>query len=371
MADCQAVRAEYDVIVVGSRVAGATLAALLGDAGASVLLIDRATFPSSTSSTHFFRGAGMVAVLDRLNVLTQVLELGCPPLTHQWTHLKGNPEPIDGPPQNPGDKGYCLSVRREPLDQILVERACRSNHVEFAPKTVVSDVLWDEERVSGVIIRGGEEIRARLVVGADGRHSLIAKRVRPAVQESAPGYRAMYYKYASGFRGVDGSDPDGPEFSLFDDEFAYVFPSDAGMACIAVSVNLETFDWLRKDLYPGFESRLDRHEGFAERVRQAEPVGRLLGCGPEPNYVRVPFGPGWALVGDAAIHQDPWSGLGIDMAGVHATFLLDAILDWTSGRTDERSALHTYQQRRDEHALLPFRETVTLAADLRRAAPSP
>lgn len=369
MSDCPIVRVEYDVIVVGSRVAGATLAALLGDAGASVLLIDRSGFPSSTPSTHFFRGAGMVAVLERLDVLARVLELGCPRLTHQWTHLKGNPEPIDGPPQNPGDKGYCLSVRREPLDQILVERACRSPQVDFAPKTVVSDVLWDEDRVGGVTVRGGDKIRARLVVGADGRHSLIAKQVSPPVQESAPGYRAMYYRYVSGFRGVEGSDPDGPEFSLLDDEIAYVFPSDAGIACVAVSVNLETFDRLRKELYPGFEARLDRHQGFAERVRQATPAGRLLGCGPEPNYVRVPLGPGWALVGDAAIHQDPWSGLGIDMAGVHATFLFDAILDWTSGRSDERSALQTYQRRRDEHALLPFRETVTLAADLRRAAP--
>jgi menaquinone-9 beta-reductase len=371
VADCPGVRAEYDVVVVGSRVAGATLAALLGDAGVSVLLIDRAGFPSSTSSTHFFRGAGMVAVLDRLDVLTQVLELGCPPLTHQWTHLKGSGEPIDGPPQNPGEKGYCLSVRREPLDYILVERACRSSNVEFAPRTVVSDLLWEEDRVVGVILRGGEEIRARIVVGADGRHSLVAKKVCAPVQESAPGYRAMYYRYVSGFRGVDGADPDGPEFSLLDDEFAYVFPSDAGMACVAVSINLETFGWLRKDLHAGFESRLVRHEGFAERVRQAQPTGRLQGCGPELSYVRVPFGPGWALVGDAAIHQDPWSGLGIDMAGVHATFLHEAILDWTSDRTDERSALQTYKQRRDEHALPPFRETVTLAADLRNAAPSP
>jgi hypothetical protein len=75
--------------------------------------------------------------------------------------------------------------------------------------------------------------------------------------------------------------------------------------------------------------------------------------------------------GRRAIHQHSWSGLGIDMAGVHATFLHDAILDWTSARTDERSALQTYQQRRDEHALPPFRETISLAADLRKAAPSP
>jgi 2-polyprenyl-6-methoxyphenol hydroxylase-like FAD-dependent oxidoreductase len=70
------VRSDYDVVVVGAR-AGATLAAMLGDAGVSVLLLDRAEFPSTTCSTHFFRGAGMVAVLDRLGVLEHVLDLGC------------------------------------------------------------------------------------------------------------------------------------------------------------------------------------------------------------------------------------------------------------------------------------------------------
>jgi 2-polyprenyl-6-methoxyphenol hydroxylase-like FAD-dependent oxidoreductase len=154
MADCWLVRAEYDVIVVGARIAGATLAALLGDAGASVLLIDRADFPSTTTSTHFFRSAAMVTVLDRLDVLTRVLELGCPPLTHQWTHLAGSAAPLDGPPQNPGDMGYCLSVRREPLDHILVERARRSPNVDFAPRTVVSDVHWEGDCVSGVTVRG-------------------------------------------------------------------------------------------------------------------------------------------------------------------------------------------------------------------------
>lgn len=54
----------YDAAVIGARVAGATVAALLGDAGYRVLLIDRASFPSATLSTHFFRGAGLLAVLS-------------------------------------------------------------------------------------------------------------------------------------------------------------------------------------------------------------------------------------------------------------------------------------------------------------------
>ena len=105
-------RDRYDVIVVGARIGGSTLAALLGDAGVSVLLLDRARFPSTTPSTHFFRGAGMVGVLERLGVLDRVLVLGCPPLTRELHYADGGTEPEEAPPQDPGTIGYCLSVRR-------------------------------------------------------------------------------------------------------------------------------------------------------------------------------------------------------------------------------------------------------------------
>jgi flavin-dependent dehydrogenase len=100
-------------------------------------------------------------------------------------------------------------------------------------------------------------------------------------------------------------------------------------------------------------------------VDAAQANDRLSGCGPGRNYARVPWGPGWALVGDAAMHQDPWSGLGIDMAGVHATFLADAIVDWLRGSADERTAFTSYHERRNAHGLSAYHDTVRFAADLR------
>ena len=129
-------------------------------------------------------------------------------------------------------------------------------------------------------------------------------------------------------------------------------------------MNLETFRWLRKDLEARYAERIARHRGFADRVAAAEADGRLAGCGPERSYVRVPWGPGWALVGDAGLHQDPWSGLGIDMAGVHATFLAEAIVDGSD------AALAGYHERRNAHGLAPYRETVHYAADLRELSSS-
>jgi menaquinone-9 beta-reductase len=367
-------RDRYDVIVVGARVAGSTLAALLGDAGVSVLLLDRARFPSTTPSTHFFRGAGMVGVLRRLAVLDAVLALGCPPLTRQLDYEDGAPEGVEGPPQEPGDVGYCLSVRRAPLDSILLERARAAETVEVIERARVRELVWDGDRVAGVALEDGRRAHAVLVVGADGRHSLVAKQVSPGVAHAAPPLRALYYRYyryVAGFPGPGGDPPDAAEFSLLGDEIAYVFPSDAGLTCVAVSVNVETFGWLRRDLEPRWDERIARHSGLSARVAAATPAGRLAGCGPEHSYVRVPCGPGWALVGDAAMHQDPWSGLGMDSAGVHATFLAEAIVDWLHGAADEGTALARYHQRRDAHGLAGYHETVRYAADLRELAASP
>jgi flavin-dependent dehydrogenase len=165
--------------------------------------------------------------------------------------------------------------------------------------------------------------------------------------------------------GPDGNAPDAAEFSMLGDEIAYAFPSDSGLTCIAISVNLETFRWLRQDFESRYEERIARHRGLAARVAAATTDGRLAGCGPQRSYVRVPHGPGWALVGDAAMHQDPWSGLGIDMAGVHATFLADAIVEWLGGSVDEATALAEYHRRRNAHGLADYHETVRGAADLR------
>ena len=115
----------YDVVVIGARVAGATLAALLGDAGRRVLLVERAAFSSPTLSTHFFRGGRAVAALQRLGVLGEVLALGGPPLTRQYSYPGGGTEAAAQPPQVPGALGYCLSVRRATLDAILARRAAR------------------------------------------------------------------------------------------------------------------------------------------------------------------------------------------------------------------------------------------------------
>ena len=351
---------------MGARVAGSTVASLLGECGWRVLVVDGAGFPSPTLSTHFFRGAGCVGVLRDLGVLAEVLACGSPRLVCEY-----NADAVTGttavdPPQDPGDIGFCLSVRRETLDAILVERARREPTVEVLEHTSLDSLLVDDGRVTGAGLldeTGSQQVRARVVVGADGRGSRVAALVGAAIEEQHRGSRAMYYRYVTDMAGPHG-EPDGPEFSLGDDELAYVFPSDRATACVAVSVNLRRYAEIRRHAHAAFAERLAAHPFFASRVQAASWTGRLYGCGPRPGVARVPVGTGWALVGDASLYQDPWTGLGMDNAAVHATFLATSLDRLLAGRDSEGNAMGSYHQRRDEHALTAFRETCDLGRDL-------
>lgn len=362
-----------DVVVVGARVAGSILAAELGARGWHVLVVDRATFPSPTMSTHFFRGSGCAAALDRLDVLEAVLRLGAPPLVREYNADALTGDVSVDPPQDPGEIGFSLSVRRETLDAVLVDRARREPTVAVREGTGLRSLTWEGDRVAGAVIGPAENpmhVQSRFVVGADGHTSAVARAVEAEVEESYAPCRAMYYRYAVGFDGPDGP-PDAPEFSLGDDDLAYVFPSDGDCACIAISLNPADYRRAHTSAEAFFLERLAAHPFLAPRTRQANWDGRLWGCGPRPAVVRVPVGVGWALVGDASMHQDPWTGEGMDHAAAHAVFLADALDDALAGRVPEAEALATYHERRNEHALPEFRETGDLARDLNRLRASP
>ncbi len=358
-----------DVAIVGARVAGSITASLLGEAGYRVALIDATTFPSDTVSTHFFRGGGLGAVLHQLGLLEAVLALGSPPLTCEYFFTGDDPTPEVGPPQDGGPIGYSLSARRLHLDALLVDRARRTPGVEVWEGTAARGLLRGQDgRVRGLALqRGGEalEVTAELVVGADGRASPVARWVGAPIERREPAARAMYFRYLRHYRGPRGSH-DGAEFSSRGDELVYAFPSDDGMTCLAASINLAAFGAFRAEPERMFASRIAEHPGIARRFADAEPVGGILASGPRDAIVREPAGPGWALVGDAGLSQDPWTGLGMDNAGVHATYLADAVDAWLGGRCTGREAMEAYRRRRDDHALEGFEYTADLGRDLSR-----
>ena len=164
----------YDAIIVGARCAGAPTAMLLARTGRKVLLLDRAEFPSDTLSTHYIHQPG-VAALNRWGLLGKLAATGCPPIRDFTLDLgpfalHGSPPPIPG-----ADAAY--SPRRHILDRILVVAAAQAG-AEVRERFAVAEVLFEDGRAVGVRSPDGHVERARMVIGADGRHSLVARAVQ-------------------------------------------------------------------------------------------------------------------------------------------------------------------------------------------------
>jgi flavin-dependent dehydrogenase len=345
---------EVDVVVVGGRIAGCLTAIRLAAHGVSVRLLESRDFPSDTLSTHFFRGDGLVRSLDEVGLLDEVLATGAPPLACEYFSVDGGPFE-QGPPQEPGRVGYCLSVRRSTLDGILVRRA-KATGVDVRTRTKVVDVVTVGGVCVGVTDERGTVHGARVVVGADGRRSAIARLVRAADEERHPPARAMYYRYAAQWRSPAAV---GPEFMLDGDQFCYVFPGDAGLACLAVSVPLAQHDRSHGDAAGHLVQAFRRNPQTVDRVDDVAWVGGVYVGLPADSVWRDSVGPGWVLVGDAGTAQDPWAGLGMDTAARQAEAFVEAFAaspdDWH----------RSYTRLRRERTYPGFDETTRLATDLR------
>ncbi len=226
------------------------------------------------------------------------------------------------------------------------------------------EVLREDDAVVGVRDGAGDAHSAPLTVGADGRRSSVVRWVDAQVQQCHPAARVMYYRYFTGWTGPGGGPVDGPEFSLLENELAYVFPSDGGAVWVALSIPLDQYI---EGATPTeqFQSRLERHRGLWSRLAAAKPLGKIFVAPPQVSVIRQPAGPGWALVGDAGTYQDPWTGFGMDTAARQAEALASAL---TPDPTQWNDA---YTAARDSVTLERFTMTVTIAPDLRRLLADP
>jgi flavin-dependent dehydrogenase len=344
-----------DVVVVGGRIAGSLTALRLADHGMTVRLLESRDLPSHTLSTHFFRGDGLVRSLDEVAVLDEVLATGAPPLTCEYNSVDGAPLE-EGPPQEPGRLGFCLSVRRSVLDVILFERA-RACGVEVRTHTKAVSVDADGATVTGVTDDHGHSHRAPIVVAADGRRSSVARALRAPVEERHPPARAMYYRYVTGW---ESPDPVGPEFLLNAEDFTYALPSDGGVTCLAVSITAHEHESARRDPAARLTRAFADNPATAIRIDRAEWASRVFTGVPADSVWRQAAGPGWALVGDAGSAQDPWAGLGMDTAARQAESLVEAIT------TDPHEWQPTYERLRRERTYEDFEATTRLAPDLRQ-----
>jgi flavin-dependent dehydrogenase len=326
---------------------------LLARQGCRVLLVDHATFPSDTLSTHVIHAPG-VAALRRWDLLDDVVKQT--PATESYTFdfgpivIKGTATAADG-----GSTAY--APRRTLLDKLLVDAAAAAG-AEVRERFTVDEVVVSDGVVVG--IRGRDAAGARavehatVVIGADGRHSLVARAVHPETYHEKPPLQHSYYTYWRDHP-VDG-------FEI------WVRP-DRGLAAVATNDDLTMLvvgwpmaerDAYKADIEGNYLTTLNMAPALAERVRGATRAERFVG-GSVPNYFRKPYGPGWVLVGDAGYSKDPITAQGITDAFRDAQTCADALGTVLRHEATFAGAMGAYQQARDAACMPIYGFTTELA----------
>ncbi len=302
---------DFDVVVVGARCAGSSLAALLARRGIRVAVVEQATFPRDTLSTHVMQSQAL-AFLNRVGVLEKVRATGAPFLSCLDLRQE-DLEFVTPIPSRPGDVGGAASVRRTLLDPILAQAAAEAG-ADLRMATRVTGLIQDQGRVAGVRVttNGSEtELRARLVVGADGRNSTIAKLAGARKYNLTPNERFIYWSF---FEGAEpGSDP-AFIFHRWSNRLVLGTPADSGLYQVIVLPELRELPRFREDLEDTFMEHARSCRPVAEILSNARRVGKLFGMLRWEGFFREPSGPGWVLVGDAGHFKDPTPGQGIQDA---------------------------------------------------------
>ncbi|MFJ2769934.1 NAD(P)/FAD-dependent oxidoreductase [Streptomyces sp. NPDC087300] len=349
----------YDVVVVGARSAGAATAMLLARAGHRVLLLDRTRFPADTLSTQHIHRPGL-RLLDRWGLLEPLKAGGCPPVRHISYALEGELR-LEGPVPVEERIDAVYAPRRYVLDSLVADAAVEAG-AEFRDGCTVTGILTGEGgRVTGVTCRtdGGatQEVRARLVVGADGMRSTVARLVGARTEREDAPMTCVYYGYWAGLPA---------EFEVHErtGRLIGVVPTHDGLTLVAAYFPQEEFPAVRRDPALAYEEALrSTAPDLAERAAGARRVERLRGTGSQFNFFRQATGPGWVLVGDAGCHKDSITGTGISDAFEQAAALADAVAEGAEagvgagagtesgpGFADEAAldaALHGYAAARD------------------------
>jgi flavin-dependent dehydrogenase len=330
---------------------------LLARKGYRVLLVDRARFPSDVINGYYIHQPGVLR-LKRWGLADSLQNFDCPPIRTisldfgEFT-LQGTPPPV-------GDVTEAYAPRRFFLDYLLVETAVAAG-VELRQGFAVQELIVDGDRVIGIRGRsqGGALVaeQARIVIGAEGKHSMVARAMQAPTYHTRPPLACYYYTHWSGGEPVEG-------LRLYvrgRRTLIEVATSEGLTAVLAVWPHSE-FETVRKDIEGQYWQALNLVPELAERMRGRKQEERFVGTADTENFFRKPYGPGWALVGDAGYHKDPYTAHGITDSFRDAELLSEAIDAGFSERQPLLEALAEYEQKRNADALPKYELTCQFAA---------
>jgi len=286
----QPIQSRHDAVIVGARCAGASTAMLLARVGAKVLMVDRQPYGADTVSTHALMRAGVVQ-LDRWGVLDRVMAEGTPRIEETTFHYGRDKLRVEIKPEH-GVIHLC-APRRTVLDRVLVD-AARESGAEVRHGVALTDLRTAADgRVTGATLKdpNGDvvEVGADVVIGADGRQSLVARLVGAETYVEGTGASGYVYGY---FEDMPG---DGYHWYFETDVAAGVIPTNDGHRCVFAGVHQDRFaETFKGDLDGGFlKIAAANSPALRDDLENARMVGRLRGFSGGVGYMRQPHGPGW------------------------------------------------------------------------------
>ncbi|WP_371619043.1 NAD(P)/FAD-dependent oxidoreductase [Streptomyces sp. NBC_00454] len=352
---------EYDVVISGAGLAGSAAAILLARRGVRVALMERRSDPEAHKvlCTHSLT-ANAYPVLEELGLVPDLEKAGAVRNQARWYTRWGWIEPR-GAATGP-ELPYGYNVRRSTLDPLIRSRAARTPGVDLLLGHQVTGLLREAGRTVGVRAStplGEREIRARLVVGADGNNSAVAKFADVPAQQHENGR----FGYFAHYRNLPL--PGGISQAWFlEPDMAYAFANDDGVTVLAVLPDKKRLPAFREDLEGSFLEFV-RALPEAPPVDSAERITKITGTVDYPLHSRKPTAPGVALIGDAALTSDPLWGVGCGWALQSARWLAEAVAPAATGRGDLDGSLAVYARRHRRE----LRGHQYLAADFAKSRP--